>query len=63
MLEKKLADQSFIKPHRSYLVNPLYIKSLKEREMVLENDEVVPVSKYRTEEVKNEYLTYLNKLI
>ena len=63
MLEKKLADQSFIKTHRSYLVNPLYIKSLKEREMVLENDEVVPVSKYRTEEVKNEYLTYLNKLI
>ncbi|MBE5924143.1 MAG: response regulator [Lachnospiraceae bacterium] len=57
-LEKEL--EGFIKIHRSYLVNPIYVKSVKEREWIMENDESLPVSKYRREEVRQEYLSFLS---
>lgn len=62
-LEKILIDYHFIKVHRSYIVNPLYIRSLKEREIHLENNQIIPVSKYRSEDVKKDYLSYLKGLI
>ena len=62
-LEKILTNYHFIKVHRSYLVNPIYIRSIKNREVVLNNNDLVPVSKYRSEEVRKEYMTYLQYLI
>lgn len=63
VLEKKLADHYFLKVHRSYLVNPVYVKSLKKGDLVLENDEIIPVSKYRIEEVRKSYMYYLKHII
>lgn len=63
MVEKNLKDYRFMKIHRSYLVNPMYIKSLLDREVILENGEHIPVSKYRTDEIKEEYLSYLKELV
>ena len=62
-LEKLLIRYGFIKVHRSYLVNPAYIRSIKSREVVLNNNNMIPVSKYRMEEVRNEYMDYLQHLI
>lgn len=60
-VEQLLEQESFIKIHRSYLVNCRYIQGFDERSVHLGNGAVLPVSKYRMEEVHRQYLKYLEK--
>ncbi len=51
-LEEALQGQGFIRTHKSYLVNSRCIYKLENRQVILENGEEIPVSRYRAEEVK-----------
>lgn len=54
-LEKKL-DRHFIRVHRSYLVNPDYVRRLTRFEILMENGEKIPVSEKRYGDVKKALL-------
>lgn len=52
----------FIKVHRSYLVNCMYIQSMNETFVCLKNGVELPISKYRTKAIHEEYMHYLKEL-
>lgn len=58
-LEKQFCGYGFIKIHRSYMVNYRYVKSMELLNVEMENGSVLPISKYRTEEVRQEYCRLL----
>ncbi len=60
-IEDLLKDYEFIKPHRSYLVNYKYISSITKSNLELSNNEFVPISRNRVEEVKHEFIKYTNR--
>ncbi|MCM1236075.1 MAG: LytTR family DNA-binding domain-containing protein [Ruminococcus flavefaciens] len=58
-VEKTLNNMPFLKIHRSYLVNCSHIRSLQNKQVILDNDEVLPVSKYRYDSIHKQYLMSL----
>lgn len=55
-MEELLSVKSFIKVHRSFLVNLSHIRAIEGYYVILENDTKIPVSKYRIADVKRQYL-------
>mgnify|MGYP004442584195 CR=1 FL=1 len=60
-LEEKLADYHFIKPHRSYLVNSRCIYYIGRASLTLCNNEEIPISRVKVDEVKQLFLEYTTK--
>ena len=60
-IETLLSENCFIRIHQSFLVNPRYIKYLVNAELILENDDCLPISRSRLKNVKNSYLQYLSQ--
>lgn len=58
-LEEKL-DANFIRCHQSFLVNMDKILTIKKDKIILYNDEVIPISKSRANQLKQAYSHYLN---
>ncbi len=54
--ERELVPLGFIRIHRSYLVNFHYVHSIEEDSLRLDNGERLPISRYRMNEVKEEFL-------
>ena len=55
-----LPERSFTFCHRTILVNLAYVKHLRPHEIELAGGEVLPVSKYRSAEVKKRLIRYLH---
>lgn len=49
---------SFLKPHRSFVVNMDFIKSLNTKEILLENGAKVPVPRGKYNEIKQAFINY-----
>ena len=49
-LEEKLSDFGFFRPHKSFLVNMAYIRKFLPREVLLDGNISIPVSRYRRKE-------------
>ncbi len=60
-LEKELADNGFIRIHRSYLVNYLHIYQIKSQKVILANKKELPLSRDRASEVKKIFQRFLSK--
>lgn len=60
-LENKLKNDGFIRVHKCYIVNQVYIRSILNEEIKLTNDITIPLSKKRRDEVIKEYLAYSRK--
>ena len=60
-LETKLKDQGFIRVHKGYLVNYLFIRSIGTNEVSLTNNKVLPLSSKRKDEIMQEYLKITRK--
>jgi len=56
--EKKLAEYCFIRVHHGYLVNMKYIKEIRKTDLVLTNDEKIPISRAKRKNVFIQYLWY-----
>ena len=55
-LEEKLYKHGFIRIHKGYLVNYLYIRSIGTDEVLLTSGSSLPMSKKRKEEIMKQYL-------
>jgi len=59
-LASMLTEQQFVFCHRTILVNLAYARSIRRCELELESGEVLPISKYRQQEVKRRLMRYLD---
>ncbi|MBQ8011028.1 MAG: LytTR family transcriptional regulator, partial [Oscillospiraceae bacterium] len=60
-LLEKYEDCGFIKTHKSYLVNYLYIYEFRRNCVVLDNQVELPLSKNRTSEIKQQYTSFTRR--
>lgn len=58
-VEQIVSIGDFIKVHRSYIVNCLYIQKIDEHTVTLKDGRVLPLSKYRSEDVRKQYSEYV----
>lgn len=60
--EEKLDSNSFIRIHKSYIINPLYIKNITSSTIVLLHNTTLPIGRTYYKEVKSKIKNYnLNK--
>ena len=52
------AHNEFLLPHRSFIVNMNYIKTINTTEICLINDKSIPLAQRRVSEIKKQYLTF-----
>lgn len=63
-LEKNLSNKGFVRIHRSFMVNLDYVKEFQGSNILLSNDEVVPMGIKYSKSVKKLYSDYImNKVI
>lgn len=60
---KKMQEYGFGIPHSSYIVNFKYIKSMKNKEIILTTGHCIPMTKYKAKEFKDAYTTFLKNQI
>ena len=60
-LESKLKEHGFIRVHKGYLVNYLFIRQIGTSEVSLTNNKVLPLSSKRKDEIMDEYLSITRK--
>ncbi|MGN1167430.1 MAG: LytR/AlgR family response regulator transcription factor [Lachnospiraceae bacterium] len=60
-LVEMLAHSDFVRCHNSYIVNLQYVSRLERRFVLLKDGTQVPISRSRNEEVKNQFLEWLQK--
>ena len=60
-LEIKLKDHGFIRVHKGYLVNYLYIRQIGTNEVSLTNNKILPLSSKRKDDIMEEYLSITRK--
>ena len=60
-LESKLKDHGFIRVHKGYLINYLFIRQIGTNEVTLTNNKVLPLSSKRKDEIMEEYLSITRK--
>jgi DNA-binding LytR/AlgR family response regulator len=53
-----LADNRFVKCHKSFIVNMNYVISISKKDFVLADKTLVPISKQVFQQVKNAYINY-----
>lgn len=58
-----LSDKQFIRCHKSFLINPYYIKSIESYSVIMTTDEKLPISRKYLQLVKDKFLNYLQSLI
>lgn len=58
-LSALLPERQFISCHRSYLVNLEHIAYIRSRDLELTTGEVLPVSRYRVEDLQKQFVAYL----
>ncbi len=56
--ETKVQPFSFIKTHRSYLVNPTHIAQIKKNCVLLENGQEIPISRGLYDKVRQDFISY-----
>ena len=56
-LEEKLRSKGFIRIHKGYLVNYLYIRKIVKADVILTNNKILPLASKRKEEIMEQYLT------
>lgn len=58
-VEKELSPKGFIRTHKGFLVNQKHIYSIKAEEIVLSNNEALPIGRTNRETVKARIMRYL----
>lgn len=58
-LEKELRGSAFLRVHKGYLVNVLYIRAILSGEVQLTDGTTLPLSRRRSQEIREQYLDLL----
>ena len=61
-VERQLDDRSFLRTHRSYIVNMRYIRQMLPNDFLLVNNEAIPIRRNDKLTVKQAYRDYLSTL-
>ena len=59
-LAAMLPERQFVLSHRSYLVNLEHVRYVRNRELELTTGAVLPVSRYRLDELQQRMVDYLS---
>lgn len=59
--EEKLKDDSFVRIHKSFLVNSRFINTINSKNVILDNQKQLPLSRYKADKVKNVFQDYLRR--
>ena len=62
-LNEMLQDKGFFQVHRSYIINMNKIQKYNSQTVVMESGYRVPISKYRLDDFKEEYIKYWSKIL
>lgn len=62
-LEKQLQPVGFVRTYKSYLVNLKYVYSLERTKVVMDDKAEIPLSRYKTNEVKEKFKEYLRSAL
>ena len=57
-IENQLLEQHFMRTHRSYLVNMKHIRRIQKNDLVLSNGNLVPNSRRKEKELKQQFMRY-----
>ncbi len=57
-IEDQLLEQHFLRTHRSYLVNMKHIRRIQKNDLVLSNGNLVPISRRKEKELKQQFMRY-----
>lgn len=57
-IQEQLTDDIFVRIHQSYLVNLKYVKNVSNYQVILWNQDILPVSRSRYKDVKERFLLY-----
>lgn len=60
-LEQQLQQQDFVRVHKSYLVNLRHLHKLFKETITLTGGDTVPVSKYKSKEIHQQLLAYMER--
>jgi len=58
-LEKELERYDFVRTHKSYLVNCACIYSIEKNQVILDDKTAIPLSRYKSETVRNKFVKLL----
>lgn len=58
-LEEELTPHGFLRIHKGYLVNYRFIRRIGEKDVLLTNDEQIPMSRRKEQETKRRYLEWM----
>ncbi len=58
-LEKELLRYDFVRTHKSYLVNCACIYSIEKNQVILDDKVAIPLSRYKSETVRNKFVKLL----
>lgn len=58
-IENQLLEQHFMRTHRSYLVNMKHIRRIQKNDLVLSNGNLVPISRRKEKELKQQFMRYV----
>ena len=62
-VEESLSEQSFFRIHKSYVVNLKHIRNIFKDTVTLENGEELPLSRHRSKELRQQFLSYMKENI
>ena len=62
-VEESLSEQSFLRIHKSYVVNLKHIRNIFKDTVTLENGEELPLSRHRSKELRQQFLSYMKENI
>lgn len=60
-LEKELKEKDFFRCHKSYIVNLMYVVRFDKNEILLDNDEIIPISRRNYNSFSKEMIKYIKK--
>lgn len=61
--DEKLRDLGFVRIHVGYLVNIRCIYSISRKGVVLDNGEILPVSRRNADKIKNQHANYVRRFV
>lgn len=62
-IEKRLRSIGFVRTYKSYLVNFKYVYSLEKTKVVMDNKTEIPLSRYKSDGVKEKFKNYLRSAL
>lgn len=62
-IEETLKDFEFIRIHKSYIVNLRHVRNIFKDVITMDNGEQLPLSKHKSKEVREKFLSYMRDII